>query len=133
MRNFIFLTLVFLSFLSCKSAYPQEKNETLDVSIIQLIANPQDFENKKIRIKGYLSFQHEGNAIYLHKEDYENVISQNAIYLYIKENDFVENLIEKPYKGYMSIVGIFTNKDKGHRSSFVGAIKEVIFIRRLGE
>lgn len=133
MRSYFFLTVAFFSFLNCKSAFPQESNEIVDVSIVQLIVNPQDYENKKIRIKGYLSYKHEGNAVYLHKDDYENVITENAIYLYIKEKDFIENFIDKPYEGYMSIVGIFTNKDKGHKSLFVGAMKEILFIRRLGD
>ncbi len=133
MKKYFFLAILFISFLNCKSAFPQKTNEILDVSIVQLIVNPQDYENKKIRIKGYLSFKHEGNAVYLHKDDYENVISENAIYLYIKEKDFIENSINKPYEGYMSIVGVFTNKDKGHKSLFVGAMKEILFIRKLGD
>lgn len=49
------------------------------VSLIQLIANPLRYSGKKVRVIGYVTFQFEGEGLFLHKEDLDNGISENAI------------------------------------------------------
>ena len=55
------------------------------VSVIQLIASPLTYSGKKVRLVAYLSFDFEGEALYLHKEDYDNGVSLNAIRIAIPD------------------------------------------------
>jgi hypothetical protein len=41
----------------------------VDVSVVQLIANPQLFDGKKVRFVGFLRREFEGDAFYLHRVD----------------------------------------------------------------
>lgn len=40
-------------------------NEPLDVSMIQLIARPDDFDGEYVRVVGFYRHEFEGNALYL--------------------------------------------------------------------
>jgi hypothetical protein len=60
---------------------PDQGDDAPQVSIIQLIATPAKFDHKKIRIVGYLHLEFEGNAIYLHEDDFRARISENSIWI----------------------------------------------------
>jgi len=49
------------------------------VSLIQLIANPAKYDGKQVLVVGFLRLEFEGNALYLHADDYKNNIYGNAI------------------------------------------------------
>jgi len=60
------------TFAQMAEYYPKggPDNGPEDVSLIQLIANPQAYDGKTVRITGFLHLEFEGNAIYLHNEDF---------------------------------------------------------------
>ena len=127
------IVLTSLLFFSCSSinnkAKSNEKSEK--ISMIQLISNPEKYHKKRIRIEGYFYIEREGNAIYVSKSDFENLIFKNGIYLNISTEFLKSQEIEQPYKGYVSIEGIF-NKDKlGTYNFYSGTIEDVISITRL--
>jgi hypothetical protein len=45
--------------------------QSISVSLIQLIANPERYNGKPVRLIGFLRLEFEGDALYLHREDYE--------------------------------------------------------------
>jgi hypothetical protein len=49
------------------------------VSMIALIANPESYDGVQVRVIGYLHLEFESDAIYLHRDDFENGISKNAL------------------------------------------------------
>ena len=46
-----------------------------------LIANPDRVDGKLIRVIGFLRLEFEGDVLYLHREDYENAILGNGIWV----------------------------------------------------
>lgn len=54
-----------------------------NVSVVQLIANPERYDGKHIQLIGFLRIEFEGTAIYLHREDYEQGIARNALWINI--------------------------------------------------
>jgi hypothetical protein len=56
-------------------------NEPLDVSMIQLIARPDDFDGEYVRVIGFYRHEFEGNALYLHREDYEQGLTKNGLWM----------------------------------------------------
>lgn len=67
--------------LAAVLAAPVSAAEPTNVSMVQLIANPEKFDGKLIRIIGFLRLEFEGDALYLHREDYENGIMGDAIWV----------------------------------------------------
>ena len=50
------------------------------VSLVQLISNPEKYNGKPVRLIGFLRLEFEGNALYLHREDYEHSLP-NGIWI----------------------------------------------------
>jgi hypothetical protein len=63
-----------------KTANP---NSADHVSIVQLIANPERYDGKRVQFIGFLRIEFEGTAVYLHREDYEWGIGKNALWINI--------------------------------------------------
>lgn len=95
-----------------------------DVSLVQLIANPQQFHGKHVRFIGFLRLEFEGNAIYLHREDFDYAITRDALWI------DVPSAMTKAQKDaanmhYVICVGVFNAKSRGHMGLFAGEIQQV--------
>lgn len=94
-------------------------DEPSDVSLLQLIANPRDYDGELVRVIGFCRLEFEGNALYLHREDYEHGISKNAIWLDV----------ERPASGlsnqYVLVEGVFDAGHNGHMSMFSGSLGKI--------
>ncbi|WP_183562594.1 hypothetical protein [Mucilaginibacter sp. SP1R1] len=100
-------------------------HEDLQVSLINLIANPDKYNGKKIRVIGYLHLEFEGNALYLHKEDYDHAMNKNSIWVSIgPKHPEVSNL--KQYSDhYVIMEGTYDSRMNGHMAMNSGSIKDV--------
>jgi hypothetical protein len=75
------------------------------VSLIQLIANPEKYDGKQVQVIGFLRLEFEGNALYLHEDDYKNVVFGNSIGLGIpKKQKLPEDELNMHY---VKVVGTF--------------------------
>ena len=89
------------------------------VSMIALIANPDRYDGKLVRIIGFLRIEFEGNAVYLHRSDYEHAISKNGLWT---EIDMARKDLDKKY---VLIEGTFEADNHGHMGMFSGAITNI--------
>jgi hypothetical protein len=76
----------------------------IDVSIVELLANPLRYDGKQVQVIGFLRREFEGDAIYLHHEDFEYAISKNAIWL-DRPKDFSEKQTSEVDKKYVICEG----------------------------
>src|SRR5437660_10122960 len=91
---------------------PMEAQEPTDVTLVQLIANPDRFDGKLIRVIGFLRLEFEGNVLYLHREDYENAILGDGIWVDVTPS--MEKQRATLNMKYVLLEGIFSAGDKGH-------------------
>jgi hypothetical protein len=110
-------------FLSSLSAVPTADQEPLDVSMVQLIANAQKYDGKLIRVIGFLRLEFEGNELYLHREDYENGISKNGIWVDVYSETMKKS--KNLNMHYVLLEGIFNANDHGHGGASSGAIENI--------
>lgn len=121
-RTAIFLLAVLLT-VNLSHGFAQTSRDPLYVSILSLISCPEKFNNRAVRIKGYLWIEYEGNAIYCSKTDKVYNITKNAIALRIGSD-----LIGKANlcKGkYVVIEGVFSADSAGHMGLFSGEIQSL--------
>ncbi|TKR30546.1 hypothetical protein FCE95_10545 [Luteimonas gilva] len=86
-----------------------------DISLIALLANPEKYEGKAVRVIGYYRSGFEQSALYLNKSDYENDVWGNGIW--------IESGGDIPTTaGYLLVSGIFTRSNRGHLGAYQGAI-----------
>jgi hypothetical protein len=89
------------------------------VSLVELIANPDWYHGKRVQVVGFVHFEFEGDSIWLHREDYEQMLTSNAVWLSAapeQERSFGNSR-------YGLVEGTFNAKRHGHGGLFSGAIE----------
>ena len=124
----IFLTFILISSISQNSfAFGNIQVEAQPVSMIQLIAAPQKYHNKLIRVIGVSHIGFESNSIWLNKEHYRNNVIYNS--LWIKPNYTIlkttAKKLQKMNGNYVLIEGYFNQNNKGHFGMYIGTIEEI--------
>lgn len=51
----------------------------MEVSLIQLLARPEDFDGRYVRVLGFLHMEFERDAIFVHREDCERWLEANSV------------------------------------------------------
>ncbi|MBY0229264.1 MAG: hypothetical protein K2W96_08310 [Gemmataceae bacterium] len=105
------------------AAPPPER--PVSVSLVRLIADPAAFDGKLVRVIGFVRIEHEDTAVYLHRDDDENLITKNGLWLAVNDG-IAEGSKEAAANGrYALVEGRFRAKEKGHLGLWSGSIKEV--------
>ena len=102
---------------------PIQAQEPTDVTLVRLIANPEKFDGKLIRVIGFLRLEFEGNVLYLHREDYENAILGDGIWVDV--TPVVTKQSAALNMNYVLLEGIFSAGERGHLGMWSGTIKQV--------
>ena len=109
------------------NAKPHVPKDLPDVSLIKLLANPDLYHEKLVRVHGFLELEFEGTALYLHREDCEQMLLRNALWLHISSE-----IWERKYElteRYAVVMGVFRADYRGHMDAFGGAISQIQDIR----
>jgi hypothetical protein len=124
MHKFLRAVAMILIFVSATA----QSSERLDVSMIQLIANPQQFDGKPIRLLAYLNLEFEGDALFLHREDFDKGLWSNALSISLEDHHFPK--VKRLSRGYVMVEGIFSAKIRGHFGMFSGSVQQVTRIQK---
>jgi hypothetical protein len=134
-NNLFFFALLFL--IGCKETGKSEKEKitsftenTQNVTMISLFANPTLYDGKKVRIQGFLNLGFESDAIYLHKEDRDVGILKNGIWLQFS-NQKNQLQTTKFDNRYVILEGVFNSKANGHMGAYSGEIQMITRIDTL--
>jgi len=106
-------------------------SEDFNVSIVRLIATPEKYHERKVQVEGFMNLEFEGNAIYLHEEDYEKGLTKNGFWITFS-GKLDRKEINKLNKGYVLIEGTFSKDRHGHMGLFGGEIYEITRIIKWG-
>ena len=119
MKRFAFAGLLVLASIAMA--------EPIDVSLITLIAKPAEFDGKQVRVTGFARVEFEGNAIYLHRDDYLYGITKNGLWLDLEMVS--SKLAAGADKRYVLIEGVFSMEEQGHFGMWSGSIKHTTRIQ----
>ncbi|WP_459815311.1 hypothetical protein [Geotalea toluenoxydans] len=145
MLKFQLAMVILLLVTSCssntdRSDFGQLTDGAKEVSIVSLIATPERYDGKVVRVYGVLVLEFEGDAIYITKADAENHIFKNSISLQIdyaklgipeKEPSDPEQRrqmvakaksLKSLTKKYVLIEGVFDKNTRGHLGLSSGSI-----------
>jgi hypothetical protein len=128
-------TLLFLGVITCSAQDAKRRQEggipghEYSISIVRLIATPEKYHNKQIQVEGYLNLEFEGDAIYLHEEDYKKGLTRNGFWVSFS-NKLDKKAIPKLNKGYVLIEGTFDMNSRGHMGLFGGEIRNITRITK---
>jgi hypothetical protein len=77
--RFLVQCLLFVTGCATPPPFPSVSNEPLDVGMVALLGSPAKYSGKHVRTMGFLLVEFEGNALYLHEEDYRFALMGNAV------------------------------------------------------
>ncbi len=107
------------------SETPNSANQyATDVTMIQLIANPEKYDGQLVRVIGVGNLEFEGNCISLSKEDLKYGVG-NSIWIELGEKAISYEEAQQYNGEYVIIEGIFDKDDCGHMNMFCGSIKNI--------
>ena len=120
MKYFIFISSVFLNFLVSPAIFAINKNISPEhVSMISLIANPDKYDNKLVKVEGFSIVGTNDSPIlykdsyylYFNKESSNNYLGKNAICLL----GFPRKIRKRDSKCPYTATGIFSKREKSQR------------------
>ena len=125
----IVLLLIFISSISIQA---QGNIDDGRYSIIELIANPEKYNGKRVSICGFFSYTGgDLGAIYISKDDKTYRIAKNAFIIYFS-NDNLGNLDLKSLNNHFIVInGYFNPKIKGFSNYFSGSLNSVTYIEEI--
>jgi hypothetical protein len=93
-------------------------------SLIQLIANPERFDGKVVKVSGFLllsehpEFFGQQPALYLHQEDAKNLLLPNSVWVVPSEQMRPDR--EKINLMYVTLTGLFRAAHSGEKDPYEG-------------
>jgi hypothetical protein len=103
------MRLAALFVLSLVASHMAVAVQPVDVSMIQLIATPEKYQGERVRVLAFLRLEFEGDAVYLHQQDYEQAIYRNGLWIDLpKTTASGKNLSNQ----YVLVEGVFDAKRK---------------------
>ena len=102
-----------------------DDSDALDVSLVQLIANPSLYHGKRVRVIGVSNVENTLHAVYMSDADWKYLIHKNGLWLDIpKDSAFLERVQE--YNGqYVVIEGMFDMNHAGQFNMWGGMIHQI--------
>lgn len=96
-------------------------------SIIQLIANPDSFDGRKVRVLGVLRWEFEGNSLYLSKDAHDHWMMHDAVWVDLDPAKVGarEDEIQKLSGRHVLMEGVFDKSSNGHGGFYSGMIRSI--------
>ena len=125
---FFISSLIFFDFCMAGEikSFGKINKQSINVSFLELTANPELYHNKQIRLIGVMKLEIEGNSIFLSKEHYQYDVTRNAFWISLSpllEKQKAE--IKKLNGKYVLLEGIFKKDRKGHMGLYMGTITNI--------
>lgn len=122
----ILVALLGLFFLSASigARFQQQQQRPLQVSVIQLVANPEKYDGKFVTVVGFLVMDSEGDGLYLHQEDHIHGIDANSVPL-DRTHEMTRNR-EKLDASYVLITGTYKKDARGLDYPQTGRLTEIV-------
>ena len=102
------------------SAMPRSER----VSLVRVLANPDAMDGKAVTVGGYMHLEFEGNHLCLHRDDFEQLIVTNCVWISVPDEKRAMELNDR----YVSVEGVVNARRHGHMGLFQAALEGVTSI-----
>jgi len=122
-RKLVALSINCVLVLCIFTAGAQEDPATLHLSLMQLIVNPNQYDNHRVIVEGFLTLDYENSALYLHADDASHYITKNAVW--VSGSPDMKNRRYEINHHYVQIEGVFKASDTGHLGPYNGTVSQI--------
>jgi hypothetical protein len=92
-------------------------------SLAALIATPDRYHMKSVRLTGFANLEFEGNALYVDREAFEANLSSSAVWIEVPDSLVPKDSAFR--RGYYIVEGRFRADDRGHMGMNSGIIDSI--------
>jgi hypothetical protein len=94
------------------------------VSLVQLLATPEKYDGSLVRVVGFVHLEFEGDALYLHREDFERMLLSNSLDLSLSDEQARQwkELSDR----YVGVQATFEARTRGTRAFRPGRLKAIV-------
>ena len=114
--------------LRCESD-PRKPCERYHLSLIELIAQPEKYDGKRVQVEGFAELRFEANALYVSRDAWENHLAKSAVWLEEPTNQTPGATKFRWNRRYVTVAGTFSATDTGHMGAYSGALRSISFYR----
>jgi hypothetical protein len=105
----------------CFGPSPEGPCEFYHVSLVQLIANPQLYDGKRVLVGGYIHLEFEGNGLYINQDDFRFQMYANGVWIQLAPGFKADSCQDS----YVTLRGTFLAGSRGHMGLWSGSIEDV--------
>jgi hypothetical protein len=118
----LFATLMLLGLTACRSEVPPVQRSSVidEVELSDILANPEQFDRVKLRVKGIARIEFEGNSLYFDRDAFTVRRWKKAIWLDLGWP--VKDDIQKLNGRDVVVEGTFDASLTGHEAAYVGSM-----------
>lgn len=98
----------------------------VNCSLVSLIANPDRFDGRSVRVVGIMKSTELGVALFMDRESYEYHVISNSIVINLKSSYFDPAILPLAEGHYVDVVGLFDRESTNGRYLVNGMLKEVL-------
>ncbi len=95
--------------------------------MVSVLANPEKYYDYRVSLVGFAHFEFEGNALFLHREDFELRVMTNSIWL--DRTGLAQSLVDAADDHYAKVIGKYVHRD-GHMGCCIGTITQIETLER---
>jgi hypothetical protein len=116
-----------------RRCYVDQTGPLCTVSFIELVTRPEIYAGRRVRVSGWLHLEFEGDALYLHREDYERSLIPNSFR--ISAPDSLRLRASEFSDQYCIVGGTFVayTAEEGTMRFESGGLKDLTLVLRLPE
>jgi len=122
-KNSFFKIVFILIFFTLGIVRSEPIKEVKNISMIELIANPEKFNGKHVRLIGYSLIKFEVHGVFVSENDAKHSIMKNGLWIVFANIEL--NKYKKLNEKYILIEGIFDSHKKGHFGMYSGEIRDI--------
>jgi hypothetical protein len=123
LRKAIVAIIIAVSALAMFSSTRAQDPREMLVSLIQLIANPTAFDQKRVLVMGYVTLEFENQHIYLSEADAKHGITRNSLWLDVSDATYANRA--RFHQRYVLVEGTFNARRRGHLGLSSGEIRNI--------
>ena len=124
MKQWLTWTVVVIAMVMTCAAATAGQQSVL-VSLIQLIANASAFDQQRVMLYGYAMLEYEHKAIYLSEGDAKHGTTRNALWLDVPMESAIYANRANSHGRYVLVEGTFNARRRGHGNVFSGTIENI--------
>lgn len=126
MSKFVLFVLLLAIPMPASTQSDRAPDKPFFVSLIQLIATPEKYDGKVVKVVGFMHLEFEGDELFVSSADFDNRITKNGVWI-VRNPSLVAHADEIKDR-YVVVVGTFSTGGFGYSDLMSGLLTKITYV-----